>query len=162
MTEGLSMRTINSLNEMFGQIAGSICPDDDRSHKVEGIIDFWFHGSELPVSVDELRKAIRDADEQSPWKDEAPHRHDLASIHHLSDGQGGVVDVGIGYGKEEYNVSFRLNPEFQMLRRGQVQAYKKYLENLGRILNRKGFPGLKRITVYLTVIQQTTFRPEVE
>lgn len=145
------------VGEQLYLVGSAVMNSGKRTETVSGTFKLVFHGRELPVPVSQLRQVIRDVDAQAPWKDESLYDKDPKSIHYFFD-NGGVMN-NWGPGMEDCSRSFTIEPEISILRKGQVHAYQKYLENLCRLLLMRSLPSLKEIQVTMNVRQMMFFRP---
>lgn len=132
----------------------------ERNYWVCGAISFVFCGEmaegHATCKKAVLRKAILTADRESPWQDLSDlDGSPLQSIHYLSDGH-----VGVNYwANPETVISFNIVPEADHIRKSQVYAYEKYIQDLARRLHASHlFRDIKEIVGGFTVKSTKSYR----
>jgi hypothetical protein len=131
--------------------------DKEREYSVCGYIFFDIITSETSYTVEQcdwMKDNIWCADRVNPWVDQFDHRDPRTrrSIQLIKAPEFESLDMA----PKQLRVTFYVKPEIVWLRRGQVRAYEKYLENMARAIANNS-PQAAQVGYRLEVITEKTF-----
>lgn len=143
------MRTL--ISDMLAKLWGRE-KNDGRNYCVGAHISFVFTSARMGnLTTDLLRSRILEADSKFPWVDGDPKLFNQESIGYLSEGEIVVHESFTLNGR----CCFNFEPPDSSVRKGQVHAYEKYVEKLGReILKEIDRDLIKEINVGIFMTSQ--------
>ena len=126
----------------------------DRGYDAHALIGFWTKSIKTEISASELRTAIQKIDAEFPWQDEPLRGEPYMSISYLSEGEVVVHECNTPANKVCW---FELYPH-RDLKRSQLYAYEKYINNLGEKLKKSNISGIDHVNVVFRVSKVEIFK----